>query len=57
MLKSKILYYITIQKLLYFIKAIIMILEFAKKIFSNKNDRLVGHYRKEARKINALEAT
>ena len=32
-----------------------MILELAKKIFSNKNDRLVGHYRKEIRKINALE--
>lgn len=43
--------------MLYFYKGQIMILEFAKKIFSNKNDRLVGHYRKEARKINALEET
>ncbi|MCI5969092.1 preprotein translocase subunit SecA [Helicobacter sp.] len=32
-----------------------MILELAKKIFSNKNDRLVGHYRKEIHKINILE--
>ena len=32
-----------------------MILELAKKVFSNKNDRLIGHYRKEIRKINALE--
>lgn len=32
-----------------------MILKLAKKIFSNKNDRLIGHYRKEIRKINTLE--
>ena len=32
-----------------------MILNLAKKIFSNKNDRLIGHYRKEVRKINDLE--
>lgn len=32
-----------------------MIFKLAKKIFSNKNDRLVGHYRKEIKRINALE--
>lgn len=32
-----------------------MLLTLAKKIFSNKNERLVGRYRKEVHKINALE--
>ncbi|WP_194145375.1 preprotein translocase subunit SecA [Helicobacter sp. MIT 05-5294] len=34
-----------------------MILSLVKKIFSSKNDRLIGHYLKEIRKINALEET
>lgn len=34
-----------------------MIASLAKKIFSNKNDRLVAHYKKEIKKINALEET
>ncbi|MDY3112812.1 MAG: preprotein translocase subunit SecA, partial [Helicobacter sp.] len=32
-----------------------MILKLAKKLFMNKNDRLIGHYKKEIKKINALE--
>ena len=33
-----------------------MLVNFVKKIFRNKNDRLIGHYKKEIKKINALEA-
>ena len=32
-----------------------MILTLAKKIFNSKNGRIIGHYRKEIRKINDLE--